>query len=142
MLKRSVSAAMVLLLGSTIANGGLYAPAPVEVDVENGTALGDVYTARFSQNALEFIGCGVRFGVDDAGEATTFGFCQASDAQGTLLSCISVDRELLDAIRSISAFSFISFAVNELGECTSIGNSSQSIYLPRVLRPGQLADDD
>ena len=131
-----------LVLGSSAAYAGLFSPVPVSVDVESGLALGDMTTARFSDNDVEIIGCGVRFSDDGKGGAATFGFCQAADAAGTVLFCSTVNTGLIEAIQNISAFSFITFTVDsETGQCLNIGNSSQSFYISGALAPPDEDDD-
>lgn len=60
-------------------------------------------------------------------------FCQAgvgADETTQQIVCFSDDPILLDAVKSISAFSFISFRWDGIGNCTAIGNSTNSFYLP------------
>ena len=120
-----------LSLISATAMAGKSQPAPVTIDLVNRVASGDMVAARFSSNEEELIGCGVRY-YEDAGGAITYAFCQARlDASETgLILCSTFNTELIEAIQSISAFSFVTFSWNEDNECTRIGNSSQSMYIP------------
>ena len=74
-----------------------------------------------------FIGCGVRHNI----APFVFGFCQASVGAGETetVTCFTEDAGLLDAIKSISDYSFVTFGWNADFECTRIGNSTQSFYL-------------
>lgn len=127
-----VLAGLATALLSSVAFAGFVQPAPVIVDTTARTATGDQVTARYSKNDVEFIGCGMRTTRTGAG-IFTFGFCQATDAAGTNILCSTEDAELLDAISSSAAFSFITFSWNAADECTRIGFSNQSFYLPSKL---------
>lgn len=133
-MKLKLIAVTVLTLFSSMTLAGLVQPVPVEVDLDINSAFGNMVTARFSTNDVELIGCGVRYIDDGAGGVFTFGFCQATDADGETLFCATTDNPLIEAIQSISAFSFISFAADEAGDCTRIGNSSQSFYIPKGVK--------
>lgn len=128
-IKKTMTAIATLLL-SSLAFGGAVVDAPVDVDLDNNFAFGNMASARFSDNDVELIGCGVRYIDDGAGGIFVFGFCQATDAAGESLFCSTENPDLLEAIKSIVDFSFITFAANGIGECTRIGNSAQSIYIP------------
>ena len=62
---------------------GFTQPAPVEITIDTTPgveiyyARGDMGTARFADNDVEIIGCGIKKFV-----GSEFGFCQASDADG------------------------------------------------------------
>ena len=98
------------------------------------SALGDQVTARYSSNKDEFIGCGTR-NFDDGVNSFMFGFCQAADTDGNQLTCFTENPSLLDTIDGISDFAFIIFSWVDDGfggfECTFVGSSTQSFYLPR-----------
>ena len=88
-------------------------------------------TARFSKNKVEYIGCGVRRFDDGLGGTIIFGFCQASTADGVLGFCQTESPFLIASIGDQDDFSFITFSWNAAGECRSIGNSTQSFYIPK-----------
>jgi hypothetical protein len=106
--------------------------APVDVDLDNQIASGDMVTARYSSDKNEFIGCGSRH-FDDGVNSFRFGFCQAEDQDGDQFTCFTENAGLLDRIDGISDFSFITYSWNTDDECTRIGFSTQSFYLPRGL---------
>jgi len=137
-----LACAGALALTSSLAFAGVFAPVPVMIDTENGLAFGDQLSARFSKNDQELIGCGVRYRDDGEGGVFVFAFCQATDADGNSLSCLTFSETLVEAVESISAYSFITFAADEEGTCISIGNSTQSVYLPDALGPVHYDDDD
>jgi len=57
--------------------------------------------------------------------------------------CSTFDPDLLDAMKSVSDFSFITFSWNVAGECTRIGFSTQSFYLPNFkIQKGMGSGDD
>ena len=124
---------MVFMLSSSLAIGGSAIEAPVEVDLDNNSAFGNMVDARFSDNDVELIGCGVRYIDDGLGGTFVFGFCQATDAAETTLFCSTTNIDLVEAINSIADFSFITFGANDTGECVRIGTSTQSFYLPEIL---------
>ncbi|WP_428410031.1 hypothetical protein [Hyphococcus sp.] len=113
---------------STAAIAGFKQPAPVDVDLVNRVALGDMVSAQQAKDDVTFIGCGIRKFDTGAGVVST-GFCQAGDADEEQFTCFTDNPELLDAMSSTADFSFITFAWNEDGECTRIGFSTQSFYL-------------
>ncbi len=125
---KSLVSATALLLFSSVASAGLALPLPVQIDFAGRTAIGSMYAARTSANAFEYIGCGVRFGV----AGPIFAFCQAGlgEAAEQQFACITTEPALIEAIHAISAFSLIVFAWDEEDNCTRIGNSTQSFYLP------------
>ena len=103
--------------------------ADVLVDLEFRSAQGDLATARFSDNDAALIGCGTRTfsqGADDF----LFGFCQATDAEGVNFTCVTENPVLVDAIQAISSYAFITFGWDEAGNCTRVGSSTQSLYIP------------
>ena len=122
---------------SSAAFGGLVQPFPVDVDLTGMIASGDMVTARYSDNATEFIGCGIRKISDGAGGVFEFGFCQAEDRAGNRIICNSTDPAVLDAISSSGDFGFVTFSWDAMDQCTRIGFSNQSFYLPRRLRSNE-----
>lgn len=137
MKKIQVLIVAVLTLSFAVAGfAGLVGPAAVFVDEDNMIASGDQAAARFSDNDVEFIGCGIRVNEDGVGGVFSFGFCSASDSEEVDAFCTTLNADLLDAMKATSAFSFISFSWNEDGECTRIGFSTQSFYLPNGVQNG------
>lgn len=127
-------AASALLLSVSVALAGYVQPAPVEVTVNadgSGSALGDMVSARFSDNDVEHIGCGIRISSLGSGDYFRWGFCQARDSEGVQGFCSTEDPEILDIMKATSDYSFITFAWDENEECTQIGFSTQSFYIPQ-----------
>ena len=124
---RYVLSIAALSLVCTVASAGFVQPAPVTIDFTIRAAQGDQYTARNSRNKFEYIGCGVRYF-----QSGSFMFCQAGvgEALAQQITCFSDNPAFFDAVKSISAFSFIQFRWDIDGNCTFIGNSTQSFYLP------------
>jgi hypothetical protein len=123
-----------LVLGSSVAMAGLVNEFPVAVTLNpdgSGTAAGNMGTARFSKNTVEYIGCGIRRFDDGVGGVLVFGFCQASTATGVIGFCESENPTLLASVGDQDDYSFITFSWNADGECLSIGNSTQSFYIPK-----------
>ena len=122
----------MLIFGSS-AMAGLVQPSPVEVTLFSGgggRATGEMAAARYSKNTVEFLGCGVRNIYTVDGSAVRFGFCQAMTADSVNGICSTEDPFLIEALASISDYSFITFTWNAAGFCTAIGNSTQSFHLP------------
>jgi hypothetical protein len=125
---KRIFAASVLTLAAGAASAGWYRPFPVTIDFDGRFASGDMNAARTAENPTEFIGCGVRH---FAG-GTAYAFCQAgfSEAEGQFALCTSFDPALVDAVKAIASFSYIQFGWDADFNCTQIGNSTQSFYLP------------
>lgn len=120
----------VLGLFATVAMAGLSQPAIVTIDTDLRLAQGDMGTARYSDNDVEVIGCGIRRFDDGINPPFTFGFCQATDAAGLRVMCSTFSDSLLSAMAAGNDYSFVTFSWNEADECTRIGYSTQSFYLP------------
>lgn len=137
LMARSIVRSMALgalVLGSSAAMAGLVSEVPVTVTLNpdgSGTANGSMTTARFSKNNVEYIGCGLRRNDDGAGGVFLFAFCQASTADEIVGFCETDNPALIASIGDQDDFSFIVFGWNAAGECRSIGNSTQSFYIPK-----------
>jgi hypothetical protein len=133
---RKISPALGLMLFSAAAMAGLQQPAPVNVDLDGRFATGDMQTAASDKNDAVFIGCGTRNYDDGVGGTLKFAFCQAEDAEGDSVVCATFNPNLVEAVRAVSDFSYVSFAWSDDGSgnltCTSIGLSTQSIYLDKA----------
>lgn len=135
--KQLISAAAGALL-STGALAGAYEDVPLSIDFDARVAQGSMVTVRSSKNSAELIGCGVRYIDNGAGGAFSFGFCSAAyDVNEDTfdgVTCFTFNPALVEAIHSISDFSYIVFSWRDDGnggaECVRIGNSTQSWYLP------------
>lgn len=128
---RHILSMTVLTLLAGFAYAGLVAPAPVVIDLDNRFAQGDQFTARKAMNDHEFIGCGSRTLDDGVIPLFRFGFCQAVNSEGDEIVCFTERASLLDEIRATSAYAFITFSWDENDECTRVGFSTQSFYLPK-----------
>ena len=138
---RYVLISAILAIISSIAVAGRVQPAEVIINLDNMVAQGDMWTARTADNDVELIGCGVRR-FDDGIDVFSFGFCQARDANDVFVVCFTSSEVLLDAIEGSSDFSFLTFSWSgddpDDFECTRIGFSTQSFYLPNL----HVEDDD
>ena len=130
--RNMVLAAIVLGLASGAALAGYVQPQPVLIDLVNRTAIGDMLSARNADNDLDLIGCGVRTFDIGGGSSLSLGFCSAGDTFGAQISCTTENPALIDAIHAISDYSFITFRWDENFQCTAVGNSTQSFYLPNL----------
>jgi len=119
------------LFFASVSFAGQTQPAPVDVDLDNRTASGDMLTARFDDGDDVFIGCGIRkFDFGGVSGEFQFGFCQAEDSEGERAFCTTESLHLLDAMQATSDYSFVTFSWDEDDICTRIGFSTQSFYLP------------
>jgi hypothetical protein len=129
---------LTLLAGVTFA--GLVQPAPVVVDLVNMFAQGDQNSARTAADEVSFIGCGVRVTDDGVNPPFAFGFCQAGDSEENQITCFTQNPNLLNAMAAGNDFSFITFNWQDGGfggtECTRVGYSTQSFYLPNITTKG------
>jgi hypothetical protein len=131
---RQVTAIGTLVLVSSAALAGLVTITPVSVTLNpdaSGSALGSMSAARLSKNDVEYIGCGVRR-IESGGGTIVFGFCQASTAAGVVGFCNTENPALIASIGDQDDYSFITFSWDTTGVCRSIGNSTQSFYIPVV----------
>lgn len=122
--------AAVLTLMTPIALAGFVQTVPVMVDFDNRIAHGDQLTARVSPNDVESVGCASRAIADGINPLFEFAFCDATDSAGVHITCFTFDADLVHAVRAASAYAYIQFGWNENEECTRIGFSTRSIYLP------------
>ena len=123
----------VLMLASSAAIAGLVSVLPVTVSLNpdgSGSANGNSTSARFSKNNVEYIGCGVRRFEDGVGGVFVSGFCQAADAANVQGFCSTENPALIASIGDQDDYSFVTFSWNSDGMCRSIGNSTQSFYIP------------
>ncbi len=122
---------LVLLLAASSTMGGAAVDADLVIDMDNSTAVGNMTTVAYSKNDVELIGCGTRYISDGGGGVIAFAFCQAENAAGDTAFCSTLDPGLVAAVSSIGDHSFVTFSWNEFDECTRIGFSTQSFYLPK-----------
>jgi len=122
----------VLVLAGGVAAAGVYDPYPVEIDFENQFAAGDMYTARLSGNPDALIGCGIRV----PAPGVTFAFCQArlGPTDDQYVACFTEDPTMVAVIGALDDFSWIVFRWDDDGNCTSVGNSTQSLRLPEFFK--------
>jgi hypothetical protein len=129
-LKQLVVGTVLVLVGG-IAAGGVYTPAPLTIDMDNQVATGDMYSARLSGNPDAFIGCGVR-----AIRDYSWAFCQAAlgPSDDQYINCFTDNPAHLATIGAMDDFSYVSFRWDGDGNCTFVGNSTQSFYLPEFFK--------
>ena len=124
---------LFLVLVASTSFAGRFTEVPVVIDFAFGFAEGNQLTAKTSKNDVEYIGCGVR-NFNDGFSSFRFGFWQASDAAGNAVFCDTTNPSLLDDMSSISDYAYITFNWREVApdvfECTRVGSSTQSWYLP------------
>lgn len=141
-MKKLVVAVMASsLMFSMSAFAGNSAPKPVTIDFEARKASGDMFTARSTEDSNLLIGCGFSAYAD-----YSWIFCQAGDPTAEIandpeipfVGCWTDNPTMMEAVRVISAYSYISFEWNEdapeddpfWNTCSRVYVSSQSQYLP------------
>ena len=130
------------LVFSFSAFSGEIASFSVFIDLENGYAEGDMFTARSSENSLENIGCGRRiadFEIIPGTGLTDYAFCQATNSEGQYVQCFTTDPAKMEVIATASAYSYLLFAFDpstpiaeNIYDCKAIWISHQSRYLPNT----------
>ena len=120
----------VALLCSVNTYAGLTFDVPVTVDTTNSTAYGNYRTARFAADTVSFIGCGSGVIVQADGTPFFYGFCQATDSTGARAFCNIRNADIANKVGGISDYSYITFNWNADGDCTRLGVSTQSVYIP------------
>lgn len=120
----------LLSLVSMGAMAGAVSVSPVSIDFPEGgspEASGNPLAARNDKSDNTFIGCAVRYW---AGQPQPYyGICEAEDANGVYAACTTTDAGLVDVIKGMSSFSYISFS-SDNGNCYYIGTSTMSYFLP------------
>lgn len=102
---------------SSAAFAGQTQPAVVQVELGDGigSATGDLITARTDKDDEVFIGCGTRNFEDGVGGLFSTAFCQARDAEGDQATCFATNPDLIQTIREINDFSFVTFGWTDDG---------------------------
>ena len=139
--------AFFVVVGTLLVSGSAFAgatqPRPVSVSFPEdfpggGTALGQIsgnmVSARTAADDRSYISC----------FATTFEsgtvavFCLGQDAEGDFAICSSGSEELMEAVRSINDYSFVSVAFNDTDEnpgvyeCKVVTVHFDSRTLPKI----------
>ena len=135
-IKQVVVGTMLALVGG-VAGAGLYQPVPLEINLDTQTAQGDMYSARLSGNPNAYIGCGIRSPVP----GYTIAFCQVNlgplpgdGSAPEAVLCFTEDAAHIATVAAMDDFSYIVFRWDVDGNCTSVGNSTQSFYLPEFYK--------
>jgi hypothetical protein len=106
----SVAGALVC----TSAFAGAALEVPLSIDYGQQVAEGNMLTVRSSKSPSELIGCGVRYFSDGVGGTFAFGFCSAAydvnEETFDGITCTTQNPGVVDALRSISDFSYIIFS--------------------------------
>ena len=89
---------------------------------------GSLVGVRFTKDDVQFIGCGIT--ADSGGVPIVV--CNARDINEANYFCFSFDAALIEALKSISPFSFVRFRFNEIAECTSLLVTVRSFLIPDI----------
>ena len=95
-----------------------------------GLAAGPLGSVRNSASTVEHIGCMVAATGASSG-GTEFGYCSASDTNGTFVSCYTQDPKLVNAMRAIKGDSKLQFDWNAAGDCTAVVVEESSSFAPK-----------
>lgn len=142
MFKLRVAASLLLGVLSVNAYAGAYNPEPLTIGPAPAwlpdmmEAKGSMGGVRFSTNDLEEIGCRV------AGRASGYVDvqCQAVDADGNRLACVSAEPAIVAAAQSATTFAWIWFTTDsdiytdpenpDVGTCERLYVSYKSFHIP------------
>jgi hypothetical protein len=125
---------LLLTVASTFTLAGTLVKFPVEINLEERRATGNMTAARFSSNEFEEIGCAIRTYRDQWGNKFDMGSCRATLVEGESSMCTTENMDLIQTIRAMNDYSYVIFTWNDDGECQLIGNSTRSQYIPGKLR--------
>jgi hypothetical protein len=148
-LKKGLMFTLGAILLSTSAYAGTTLPQPVDVDLENMRASGDLVTARTTKGKATYIGCGTRNTEGADGMLFSWAFCQARDKEEEQVTCFTFNSDLVKTIREINDSSWVTFSWTDDGEgtltCSRMGFSTQSFYLGKHVKKNRtrnIEDDD
>ncbi|NOJ90010.1 hypothetical protein HNV26_31060 [Myxococcus xanthus] len=116
-----------VFLSSGLAAAGMKVDHNVIIDLRNRSAFASMAGARSSSDSTQYMACQII-----ATPSSISGFCEAQDAQGTRRTCYTSNQYMLEAIKSISDTSLVSFLWNENAECTQINVGHASVYGPKL----------
>ncbi|NNE56692.1 MAG: hypothetical protein HKN36_01165 [Hellea sp.] len=144
-LKRSLMILAGTALMAMPAQAGQVNPQVLDVDLDNMFAAGDLLTARDDKNDDVFLGCGTRNLELGDGSLYSWAFCQGQDADGDRATCFTFNPELIQTIREINSFSWVTFSWTDDGSgtltCTRMGFSTQSQYLGKNQKGNKVPKD-
>lgn len=127
-------AGAALCMASFAATAGKVESFPVRVEVAadgSGSASGAMRSARRSSNTTEWIGCNVVAFQNTLSEPVSVtGACQAQNAAGRTVACVTSNPKLLEVVQSATDYSFILFAWRADGSCRTIRHTNASTLLP------------
>jgi hypothetical protein len=122
----ALGAAMVLGAAGTAYAGNYvnYQTHVTHYSSGGGWAAGVVSAARNSSNASEYIGCQVA----TYSSGAAYGTCYATDAANASVYCSSSNAALIAQMRAISDNSYVQFAADPSGACTTVYVHQSSRY--------------
>jgi hypothetical protein len=129
-----LGAILALVAGSTVASAGQTQSAPVVIDYSLNYATGNLGAARNSSDNQQFIGCEVEA---LAGDSFIWVTCQAQDAHGNSIRCLSKDPTLVQTVSTLKSDSWLYFDwINAASpgasvDCAMIRVRTSSIYEPK-----------
>jgi hypothetical protein len=113
-----------LLLGNIAWAGYVYHPQVLVF--ANSSAQGSMHGARSSADTIQYIGCTLNGGPNNANVA-----CTARNSTGTFIVCTSTNAYHREAVTAMTAYSWVSFSINSTtGECRNVIVRNDSAYLP------------
>ncbi|MFP2906391.1 hypothetical protein ACLESD_15270 [Pyxidicoccus sp. 3LFB2] len=115
------------LLAGTAAWAGLKSTHYVTINTSAREAFGSYADARGSGDRTQAIGCSIHG--FSRGSSTVI--CQAQDASGFSVYCLSSDPALVTAATSQSDAAYIRFTYDDNGACTYLYVGNSSNFAPR-----------
>ncbi|RKH68822.1 hypothetical protein D7X96_16530 [Corallococcus interemptor] len=109
---------------STASFAGAKDSSPVYVDPVNGVAIANMGAARNSPDTNMNLYCHTN--------SYDYGYCSATDASGTTVSCMTNNASMLAVIRSMSSDAAVLFYFDSTGTCTDIMVGTGSHHEPKA----------
>jgi len=113
----------MLAMAPAVAQAGSKCTSPVTVDSTNRWARGALGTARNSSDVTQGLSC----------TAYSYGYvyCYARDAAGYSVSCGTSDPTYINTLQTLTSDSYIYFAFDSAGTCTSLVVEAMSCLDPK-----------
>lgn len=113
---------VAIIVASAAANAGSVWNQSVNIVTSLNKAYGSVQGARYSSDTTQKLYC--------VSNSNGSGSCFATNASGLTKSCYTDEPEAVAVIRSMTAYSYVTFSWDDMGKCTylSVNNGSHYIH--------------
>ncbi|MBN9687214.1 MULTISPECIES: hypothetical protein [unclassified Corallococcus] len=124
--KAAIALGLAMLAGSGSAWAGDKGTNPVVINMTNKTLAGSLGSARNSSDFRQAIDIGFYVGSN-----YYYGFIFAFDANGTMATCTTFDRNMIEILKAASPDSYIKAYYDSTGTCTDIEMRNASYLEPK-----------